>query len=849
MARPPRKLPLQLDPRDDDEDEREEGLEPYEGGEDEDEPYEIEDTEDGGAIIRFGDDEDADDGDWWDNLATEDNELEATRIAGEYLELIERDREARKRRDEQYAEGIRRTGLGDEAPGGADFEGASKVVHPLLIEACIDFASSAIKELFPPEGPVRDRIEGTIDAKKVAKAQRKTRLMNWQLTHQCREFRAELEQLLTQLPMGGSQYLKIEWMERRNRPHSLFTAVDEMLLPFAATNFYTAQRKTHVEYITAATYAERVAEGRYRDVDLPSPSAVPDASEASKASDRIEGRDASAYNEDGLRRVYNVYTTVDLGDIDPRAEGEAPYILVIDDTSQRIMSIYRNWDEDDATQEELQHFVEFAFIPWRGAYALGLPHIIGGIAASSTGALRALLDSAHINNTPSGVKLKNTKVSGQSKSVQPGEIVDVEGSYATDDIRKLVMPFPYNQPSPVLFRLLGFLSEAGRGVVRTALDDTGDLRPDAPVGTTLARIEQGLKVYSAIHSRLHDAMGRVLSILHRLNATYLDDEALEREVGEKLATSEDFKGPMDVTPVSDPRIFSETQRMGQAQAVAQRADAKPDLYDARKVEERILETLRIPDAKDLLQPMQEPKEQNAANENTSASLGRPVMAFPAQDHIAHLKTHIAYMMHPIFGANSLIAPQLLPVMLGHIREHVALWYSSAIFDMLTQTLGEDAGDVLKDIRGDEQGRKALDQLIAEASILVLAEGGQALESIPAVVQQAQQLLQQLQPPPMTDPRVQIEQQKLQQKAQQDERDFTLQQQRVAFDSKESENNLALRAQELQQRIAELRIKETGDTLRNREDNQTAMQLATMEMLSDEQTSLRNGRGINPNPQP
>lgn len=866
MARKPR-LPLEMDDADSEFGETEGSVEELD-----DETMEVEETEDGGAIIRTGDaEEDTDDpehGDWWDNLATDENEVRLSGIASEFIELAYKDREARKRRDEQYEEGLKRTGLANDAPGGASFEGASKVVHPMLIEASVDFAARAIKELFPPDGPVKDSITGTVTEQTVAKAARKTKLMNWQLTRQCRDFRAELEQLLTQVPMGGTQYLKLSWDEQRNKPEALFVGVDEMLIPFAATNFYAAQRRTHVEWITEQTYRQRVKTKRYRDTDLPSPGMPGDFTATEKQSDKIEGRELSAYNEDGLRAVYNVYATVDLSDIDKKADAEAPYIIAIDKSSSRVLSIYRNWMPDDESITELDHFTEWPFVPWRGAYALGLPHMIGGLSAASTGALRALMDSAHINNTPSGLKLKG-RTGSQTVRPQPGEIAEIDGAIGVDDIRKMAMPFPYNQPSPVLFQLLGFLIDAGRSVVRTALDDTSEMRADTPVGTTMARYEQALMVYSAVFGRLHDAMGRTLGILHRLNSTYLDDEALEKEAGEELAKRADFDGPMDVVPVSDPHIFSEAQRVAQTQTIVARSDAHPELYNQRKVEERILDTLKVPNAKELLLPAPEPKEQNAANENTAASLGRNVMAFPMQDHIAHLQAHVAYMQSPVFGANPLIAPAFLPAMMGHIREHIALWYSSAIFDLATEVLGVDAGDFLKEIKGDDELRKQLDALIAEATILVVTEGAQVLGGLPEIIGQAQQLLQQLQPPQMQDPRLALEDKKLQQQAASDAQDAAIEQQRLQQQAAKDQQDMTLRAQESQQRMAETltqikaRMAErqlaeqsetqrttariSADILRNREDNETAERLASFEALTAERTALTNGNGINPNP--
>ncbi len=828
----------------------------------EDVGHDVEDTEDGGALVTFDDgeqDEEPGESGWYDNLAETASELDLQGIAISLLELIDRDKEARSKRDKQYEEGIRRTGLGDDAPGGASFAGASKVVHPMLAEACVDFAARAMKELWPTGGPVRDRIEGKVTAEKAARAQRKTRLMNWQLTVQCKDFRAELEQLMTQVPLGGAQYLKVSWDTKRNRPIPLFIAIDDLYLPFAATNFYSAQRKTHVQYLTKLDYEQRVRSGMYRDVDIVAAGMVPDQSASGAASDRIEGRDASAYNEDGLRTVYECMVTFDVGGVDTLDE-PAPYIISLDKSTQTVLAVYRNWAEGDDSLEELDHIVEWPFVPWRGAYPIGLPHLIGGLSAAATGALRALMDSAHIANMPTMVRLKGSKGGGQNTTIQPTQVAEIDGSFNVDDIRKMAMPLPFNQPSPVLFSLLGFLVDASKGVVRTTLDDAMDTNPNTPVGTTLARFEQGMVVYSAIHGRLHDAMDRMLRILHRNNATYLEDENIVEEAGEDMARREDFEGPMDVVPVSDPNIFSEAQRFGQVQAIAQRADQKPEMYDQRAIELRLLETLKIPDPEKLLSPAMTPSEQNAANENAAASLGRPITAFPAQDHLAHLRTHVAYMMSPTFGLNPLVAPVLIPIMLGHLKEHVALWYVSAIFDLASEALGTDAGEVLKDIAGNEEARKALDGMIAEASIVVLQQGEDVFASLPPVIQEAQQIMQQLsqtQTPPQ-DPRIAIEQQKVQQHGAYQQGQLQLAAQRLQQEGERSTQALALKAQQVRMAMMTEAQRQEAEAQRqaadlqarmamNREDNETAMRLSMAEILSGEKTQYSTGTGINPNP--
>jgi hypothetical protein len=842
-----------------------------------DEPLSVEDTEDGGAIVTLDEDVDQPEGDFYDNLAETLPEADLNKLGSEFIEMLSRDKDARAKRDKQYEEGIRRTGLGDDAPGGAQFQGASKVVHPLLTEVCVDFSARAIKELFPPQGPVRDFIPGTLTPDKVEKAKRKTTYMNWQLTTQSTEFRAELEQLLTQVPLGGAQYLKITWNEKKNRPEFLFVAIDDLLLPFAATNFYSAQRRTHVQYLTALDFAARVKSGMYREIDVGAPSAEPERSIVDVANDKIEGRDETSYNEDGLRTVFEIYTFVDIED---DTDGPAPYIISIDKTSGKVLSIYRNWDEEDEDREELQWLVEFPFVPWRGAYPIGLPHMIGGISAAVTGSLRALMDSAHISNSQTMLKLKGGTKGGQSLNIQPTQVEEIEGGINVDDVRKLAMPLPFNPPSPVLFQLLGFLIDAGKGVVRTSMEEVGDSNPNSPVGTTLARLEQGMVVYSAMHARLHNSMARVLTILHRLNGSYMDDAKEVEELGEEIAKRADFQGPMDVVPVSDPNIFSESQRFAQVQAVAQRAAALPQLYNARKVEERILETLKVPNAKDLLNPALEPQNQNAVQENVVATMGKPVIAFPEQDHIAHLKTHLAYLTNPALGMSQLIAPTYLPVMIGHLKEHIAMWYAAETTELVDTAAGVSVSEALQKMK-DPKERQAVDRMLAEASQNVVLQAEGIFDMLPPVIKAAQELMKQFAPQAPMDPaaqaaaaetqrrqaadqaKMQLDGQKLQLTAQQSQIDAQraqaeaqLDAQRLQIEGQKLQMDAQSDAQRLQADLAMASQHEQGENQRtqaeiqarmaqNEADNLTALKLAELEITSGERFNVSTGTGINP----
>ena len=823
---------------------------------DEDELHEIDeadtgviDTPDGGAIVTLDDgEEDAGDGEHFANLAETLPDDELNRLATTLLELIGRDKDARKKRDEQYEEGIRRTGLGDDAPGGAKFSGASKVVHPMMIEATVDFAARAMKELWPAGGPAQSYVPGDPTEERLEKAERKARLLNWQLTVQCQNARAEVEQLLTQLPLGGSQYLKLWWDDERNRPEFLFVPIDDMYLPFAATNFYTAQRRTHVQYITQLEYDRRVKSGMYRDADLPRPGMEPEQSAAAKANDKVEGRESTAYNEDGLRTVYECYVTHEIdGDT-------APWIVTMDVSTRTVLSVYRNWAEEDDSREELQWFVEWAFVPWRGAYAIGLPHMIGGLSAAATGALRALLDSAHINNIPSGIRLKG-KIGGQSLNIQPTQIADVEGSAMVDDVRKVFMPLPFNPPSATLFELLGFIVEAGQSVVRTTFENLADGSPNAPVGTTVALIEQGMVVYSAIHERNHDSAARMLRIMHRLNADNLDEGAVVDEAGQLLARRSDFTGPMDVVPVSDPHVFSETQRFAQASTVVQRAALQPDLYDRREAEQYFLETLRIPNADRFLVPSMEPREENAVRENVLASVGKPLVAMPRQDHIAHLKAHIAYMMSPALGMSTLIAPKALPILLDHLSQHVAMWYSAMTYALIAQTSGVDVEKERKMVRTAED-RRAFDRMLAEAATLVVEEAASAFAELPAAIQQAQQLMQQLQQASAAGDPVAVAMADVKRKEAADGQKAQTEQQNLKLEAMRDQLDAQGRQQDREAETEREAMRQQGESQRagqnnqsregmNDQDNLTALQLADMEIASKEEIAKAQDFGPNP----
>jgi hypothetical protein len=708
---------------------------------------ELEELPDGSVVVTLDTKGPMDDEDFYTNLADSDHisPLDLSSLALRYIDLIEKDKQARKQRDKQYEEGIKRTGMGNDAPGGANFNGASKVVHPVMAEACIDFAARAIKEMFPPDGPTKTKILGDVTEDKTAIAERKSAYMNWQLTEQIEEFRDEQEQLLTQLPLGGSQYLKLWYDEKKRRPCAQFLPIDNVLLPYAAANFYTAQRFTEVDDISDFDYKQRVNSGLYRDTALIRATMDPEMTAAQKATNKIEGKSEND-NEDGLRRVYHVYTTLELED-DPLTDGEAaPYILMIDDLSSEVIGLYRNWEEGDDTMTKLDWVIEFKFIPWRGAYAVGLPQLIGGLSAALTGSLRALLDSAHINNAATLLKLKGGKMSGQSQEIEVTQVVEIEGAPGVDDVRKIAMPMPFNGPSPVLFQLLDWLTNAAKGVITTAEEKIADVNSNTPVGTTQALIEQGAAVFSSIHARLHESQGRVLKVLSRINRWYLDDMQRGDVVEDLDIKREDFARVTDVIPVSDPHIFSETQRMAQTQAVMAIMDKNPEMFNKRAVLQRFLKQIKVPGINEIMVDVPPPVKMDAANENVAMAIGQAAFAYPEQDHLGHIQAHLDFAKSPIFGGNPIVAPAFLPKAMEHIKQHIVLWYLNRMNGYVQKSLGKKLPDY--DMLDDP---KAVDKLFGAASQHVDMDAESTLKGIMPVIQKMMEGLKQFQPQPQMTP--------------------------------------------------------------------------------------------------
>lgn len=803
-----------------------------------DDSTDVTELEDGSALVDLEGDEPAKSKSFDENLAETLDSAVLSRLATDMIDAIERDKEARKRRDEQYAEGIRRTGLGNEAPGGATFEGASKAVHPVLIEGCVDFAARSIKELFPASGPVKTRILGKQTKAKLQRAERKAQYMNWQATTQIKEYRRELEVLLTQLPLGGGQYLKVWHDARWKRVRTEFVPIDDLLLPFEATSLGSSSRVTHVQRINKAQFKERTDSGLYREIPMMGEAVIsPQKTESAEASAAVEGVEDPSFNEDGLRLIYEVQATLTLED-DPLAELDLmPYILTIDEATQKVLALRRNWEEDDGDRAEaLSWIVEFPFIPWRGAYPIGLTHLIGGLSSAATGALRALLDSAHINNMPGGMKLKGARTTGQSISIEPTQLTEIDAGPGVDDIRKLAMPLPFNPPSTVLFQLLGWLTDQAKGVVGTAEERIADAGNNMPVGTALALIEQGSITFSSIHARLHAAQKEVLAIIHRLNAKHLSDNETVEELGELVVSKADFQGPMDVEPVSDPNIFSDAQRYAQLQAVMQLATQSPQFYKGAELQKRALQLLKFPAADQVLAVPADPEELDPVGENVAACDPlKAVKAYDDQDHMDHLRSHLAFMTSPIYGSNPLIAPQALPVLLSHCREHLVMLYGAH------GRAAVEAKTTVEKMRG-----KAADGAEADALAISDQQLAQLVGPLMPLLQKAQQLAQQLtqghQPP---DPRLlavqakqqsdaqrlQLEGQKLQAQAQGDQQDRQLEQMRLQLEAQTEQQRQAAEQQRASVEAHLNELAQQAETQRHEVETQLEQWQTQVEMMT------------------
>ena len=677
------------------------------------------------------------------NLAEVIDKKQLGRKAADLIGYFESDKDARSEWEQRYKEGLKTLdpdgGLMESEEERAS-RGLSTVVHPLIAEAATQFNARAIAELYPSGGPVKTVIVGNPDEETEDQARRVREFMNYQITEQMPEYFPDLDQMLFQLPLVGQTFKKVWWDATLNRQCSQFVKAEDFVVAPESKDLYTSPRYTQLIRMPRNDFNRYVEAGWYLPVDYSGDGMDPSGS----TTDDIEG--VNPYADDTQDEVMNllemhVYDTFDGIDGITKEDDEDgnsnivafPYIVTIDYDSQKIVSVRRNWYEEDEEKKRRDWFVSYKFLPGVGFYGFGLYHIIGGLGKAATGALRALLDSAAFANMQGGFKLKG-RVSGGEIDVNPGEFVDLDST--VDDVNKAIMPLPFKEPSSTLFQLLGFIVDAGRRFASTADLNVGDVNPNAPVGSTVALIEQGSKSFSAIHKRLHYAQGQEFKMLAKLNSLYLPEEFKFSVSGAtEMIYAADFNDRIDIIPVSDPNIFSTAQRIAQAQAVLQMAQSAPQLHDMYEAYKRMYEAIRIPNIDEILKKPEEAPRLDPIDENMSVMYGKPIRAFPEQDHDAHIAVHMQFLQDPSLGGNP-GAKTLQPVLIAHIAEHVALLYRNrmqASIGIPMPTL-PDLGD--KQFQFEDIDPQ-IDALISQRAAQVVQQAPQ-MEQIRAILQAGQQ---------------------------------------------------------------------------------------------------------------
>lgn len=725
-------------------------------------------TEDGGIVIDFT-------GETAENLLGPDHESnlaefmdaqELQVLASDLIEEFESDRESRKDWARAYVKGLDLLGLKIEERQ-QPWAGASGVFHPLLTESVVRFQAQAMSELFPASGPVRTKIVGKLTTEKYKQSQRVENEMNYLLTEEMVEYREETEQMLFKLPLAGSSFKKVYYDPLNMRPAAMFVPAEDFVVAYGSSDLETCERYTHVMKKTSNEILELQINGFYREVDLPDPS--PDRTDIEEKYDELDGESA-VIEDDDRHTILEVHANLDLpGDLaDP--DGLAlPYVVTIDKSSSTILSIRRNWYEEDERKKKRLHFVHYKYLPGLGFYGTGLIHLIGGLAKSATSILRQLIDAGTLSNLPAGLKARGMRIKGDDTPLMPGEFRDVDVPGGA--IRDAITFIPYKEPSSVLYQLLGNIVEEGRRIGSVADIQVGDMNAQAPVGTTLALMERSMKVMSGVQSRMHAAMKRELRLLAKVIHDYMPAEYAYEMDGEYNRT-EDFDGRVDVIPVSDPNAATMAQRIMQYQAALQLSQQAPQLYDMGKLHRQMLEVLGIQDADDIIKLPDEIKPKDPVTENMAILKQEPVKAFAYQDHQAHIQTHMAASQDPKIQemvGQSPFASAIQAAMASHITEHVALEYRKQIQLKLGVELPDPDAPLPEDVEYE------LSKLVAEAAQKILQSNQQ----------QAQQAEAQRQ---AQDPLTQIQQRELAIKEQELQHKIQMDQAKLQLDQAKAESN-------------------------------------------------------------
>ena len=726
------------------------------------------------------------------NLADEMDESALQSLGMELSGDIDNDRQSRKEWEKTYVMGLKLMGLQYEERT-EPWMGASGVFHPMITEAVVRFQSETITEMFPAQGPVRTTIWGKETPEKKQAAQNVEEDMNYELVEKMPEFRPEMERMLWSLPAAGSAFKKVYKDPSLGRQASMFIPAEDVILPYGTTDQRMAPRVTHQMRMHKNDILKLQATGFYRDVDLPDPSKETDSIQ--KAKDQETG-----FNDinDDRYTLYESLVDLDLdgfNDVDENNDETGialPYVVTVIKDTGTVLSIRRNWRENDPLKLKRQHFVHYQYIPGFGAYGFGLFHLIGGFAKSATSIMRQLVDAGTLSNLPGGLKSRGLRIKGDDTPIAPGEFRDVDiGSGA---LRDNILPLPYKEPSQVLYTLLNNIVEEGRRFAATADMQISDMSSQAPVGTTLALLERQLKVMTAVQARVHYAFKQELQLLAEIIRDDTPDEyPFQPEKGSRKSKKSDFSH-VDIIPVSDPNAATMSQRVVQYQAVIQMAQMSPDIYNLPELHRRMLEVLGVKNPDKLVPLPDDQKPIDPISENVNAINGVPLKAFQFQDHQSHLQAHMAAMQDPqiqqMMGQNPK-APMIMAAMQAHMAEHVGFEYRRQVEAQLGMALPEQNEPL------PAQAEQAIAGLMAQAAQRVLQQHQQEAAQQQAQQQQQDPLIQmQQQELQIRQQEVQIKQQEVQIKAQQAQAQAAIEQAKLQSSAQMHAQKLALEKEKI-----------------------------------------------------
>ena len=717
------------------------------------------------------------------NLAEFMDEGELQSIASDLVSLVDADINSRKDWTEMFVKGLEVLGMKYEERT-EPWNGACGVYSPLLTEAAIRFQSEMITETFPAQGPVKTQIIGEVDRLKEDAAERVRDDMNYMLTEKMIDYRSEHERMLYSLGLSGAAFKKIYPNPSTELPAAPFVPAEDLIMPYGASNVYTAERVTHVMRKTENEVKKLQVAGFYRDVELGEPVRFFTDIEKKKAEEQ-----GYTLTDDDRYQVLEIHVDWDM----PGYEDEVPlpYVVTVERGTQTVLAIRRNWGEDDDKKLKRQHFVQYTYIPGFGAYGLGYIHLIGGYARAGTSIIRQLVDAGTLSNLPGGLKSRGLRIKGDDTPIAPGEFRDVD--IPSGSVRDNIMPLPYKEPSQVLAALLQSITEDGRRLAAIADLKISDMSAQAPVGTTLAILERQLKTMSAVQARVHASLRMEFKLLKEIIRDFLPaDYSYTPEGGDRTVKQSDYD-LVEVIPVSDPNAATMAQRIMQYQAALQLAQGAPQIYDLPQLHRQMLEVLGIKNAEKLVPVEDDQKPRDPVSENMSFLTGKPTKAFIYQDHQAHITTHMSMMQDPMIMqmmGQSPMAQQMMGAVMAHIAEHMAFAYRQQI----EQQLGVPM--TAPDQELDEQTEVQLSRLVAQAAQQLLQSNmGKAQQ------QQAQQMAQnpQLQ---MAQAELQLKAEELKRKEADSQRDFQIAQQKIQLEQQrlqvETQKEAArLQAQQMQ----------------------------------------------------